>query len=153
MNTSIIINIISRLSVVEYTHNYINGFVFNGLVYYYETIGMNTEYLKLEKLPNGYHTVKYRPNNTNKKDLINSGICKVLCTESLFNEMVKNSKYNKGEIFEKLLTEKFGLEWKKDNIRVDKGADIETEEKSYSVKFEKARVIDENVLINIECGK
>lgn len=152
MNASIIINIISRLSVVEYTHNYINGFAFNGFIYYYETVGVNTEYLKLEKLSNGFHTVKYRPNNTNKKDLINSGICKVLCTESAFNEMVANSKYNKGEIFEKLITEKFGLAWAKDNIRVDRGADIETDTASYSVKFEKARIIDENVLINIECG-
>lgn len=152
MNKAIIINLIARLEKVEYTHNYIYGFIYKGFVYFYSAIGVNSKYIKLENLSNGYHTIKYRPNNSDKKALIESGICGVLCTESAFLSEVENTIYNRGEIFEKMITEKLGGMWKKDNIRVDKGADIEISEKLFSVKFEKARVIDENVLINIESG-
>ena len=52
--------------------------------------------------------------------------------------MVENSKYNKGEIFEKLITESYGQKWEKDNVPFFSGADLTVNNIAYSIKFEKA---------------
>lgn len=155
MTNVILVNLISRLEKIEYTHNYIFGFVLNSLVYSYETVGLNTG-IKLDRASSkcgGGYSLRYKPTKKELTALIASGICKVVCTENYFLDMVANSKYNKGEIFEKLITESFGIEWFKDNIRFDKGADIEINNKAYSVKFQGATIATENTITNIENGR
>lgn len=155
MTNAILTSLIARLEKVEYTHNYIFGFAANGLIYFYETTRLVTG-IKLDKASSkngGGYSLRYKPTKEEKTTLVNSGICQVLCTVEFFLELVESTKYNKGEIFEKLVTEKFGLEWYKDNVRLDKGADIEYEKGVYSVKFEKATITTERTLANIESGK
>ena len=155
MTNAILINLLARLEKIEYTHNYYMGFIANGLVYAYTTKTLTTG-IKLDKASSkngGGYSIRYSPTKAEKTDLINSGICEVICTEKFFLETVADSKYNKGEVFEKLVTEKMGLEWFKDNVRFDKGADIETNEIAYSVKFQKATIATEKTIINIENGK
>lgn len=155
MTNAILVNLISRLETVEYTHDYIFGFVLNGLVYSYNTNKL-TYGIKLDRASSkcgGGYSLRYKPTKKECETLIASGICKVICTEKYFLDMVANSKYNKGEIFEKLVTESFGIEWFKDNVRLDKGADIETSENAYSVKFQSATIVTEKTLTNIENGR
>lgn len=71
---------------------------------------------------------------------------KVLCSKEFFETTAKESKYNKGEIFEKLVTEYFAQEWTKDNIPFTEAGDIEINGKAYQIKFEKATFTNEKTL-------
>ena len=76
----------------------------------------------------------------------------VLCSEKYFNELVAESKYNNGEIFEKLVTERFGQTWKKDDIPFTDAGDIEVEGVPYQIKFQKATFCNEKSIANLEKG-
>ena len=60
--------------------------------------------------------------------------------------MVETTKYNKGEIFEKLITEYFGMKWEKDNVPFTEGGDIEINGKAFQIKYEKATFTNEKFL-------
>jgi hypothetical protein len=64
--------------------------------------------------------------------------------------MVSDSKYNKGEIFEKLVTEAYGQEWVKDNIPFTEAGDIEVDGHAYQIKYEKATFTNEKSLMKME---
>lgn len=153
--TSMLINLISRCTALAYTHDYIMGFTYKGAVYKYTCLGLGAG-IKLDRASSkngGGYSLRYRPTKAEKRALIESGICELICSTNYFNELVKNSKYNRGEIFEKLIAESYGQEWYKDNVRFDKAADLTTSEKSYSIKFEKATICTEKTLLRIESLK
>lgn len=146
----ILMNLISRYESVAYTNNYIYGFTYKSFVYYVETTGLKFG-VKLDKASSkngGGYSIRYNPTKAVKEDLINSGVAKVLCTKELFNTEKTNSKYNRGEIFEKMITEKHGQEWKKDTVPFYEGADLTTD-KAWSIKFEKATICTEKTLTRI----
>ena len=68
---------------------------------------------------------------------------KVLCSAKFFNEQVANSKYNKGEIFERLVTEWYGQEWEKDNVPFTDDGDLTVDGIAYQIKYEQATFITE----------
>lgn len=57
-------------------------------------------------------------------------------------EMLKAEKYNKGEIFEKLVTEYFGQVWEKDNIPFWVQGDIEINGKQIQIKLDSATLMN-----------
>jgi hypothetical protein len=67
----------------------------------------------------------------------------------MFETLVEESKYNKGEIFEKLVTENFGQEWTKDNVPFTKGGDLTVNGIAYQIKFEKATFTNEKTLARL----
>ena len=73
----------------------------------------------------------------------------LLCSEKFFNEQVAESKYNNGEIFEKMVTEYFGQVWVKDNVPFTKAGDIETDGVAYQIKYQKATFCNEKSLANL----
>ena len=134
-----------------YTNNYIYGFSMYGNIYYY--ILTSLHFIKLDKQSSkngGGYSLRYKPTKKEKENIIKSGICKILCSEDYFKNAVENSKYNKGEIFEKMITEKSGQVWEKDNIPFYKGADLTINNIAYSIKFEKATICTENILNKLE---
>lgn len=151
MTNAILINLIARYNSKAFTHNYIMGFTFNDAVYYVEQVGLSFG-VKLDKASSkngGGYSIRYNPTKDEKKALVESGLAKMLCSRDFFKSTVENSKYNKGEIFEKLITEMFGQTWEKDNVPFFSGADLTTEEKAYSLKFEKATICTESTLNRI----
>jgi hypothetical protein len=52
--------------------------------------------------------------------------------------MLIDEKYNKGEMFEKAVTEYYGQEWQKDNVPFHKAGDINVGGVEIQIKFEKA---------------
>ena len=106
----------------------------------------NVKFDKQSSKNGGGYSLRYKPTKKEKENIIKSGICKILCSEDYFKNAVENSKYNKGEIFEKMITEKSGQVWEKDNIPFYKGADLTTNNIAYSIKFEKATICTENIL-------
>lgn len=140
---------INAYNSVAYTHNYIFGFVFNGVVYEVNTTEeILPEILKLDVASRGYgKALRFCPTKEIKMSLV--GIATPLCSVEVFTYEVKNSKYNKGEIFEKLVTEKFGQVWEKDNVPFTKAGDVEVNGIAYQIKFEKATFCNEKSLANL----
>ena len=127
-----------------YAHKYIMGFRMNGNICFVIVEATMLDHLtKLDKASRGAgYSLRFKPNKA-QKNLMMSLEAKVLCSEKFFDELVEMSKYNRGEIFEKLITEYFGQTWVKDNIPYTEAGDIEVDGVAYQIKFEKATFITE----------
>ena len=147
MNTSLFEKMISRYNELSYTHHYIYGFYFQNNVYMVEATAEVMPYiLKLDKASRGAgYSLRFSPNKVQKTFLLTKG-AKVLCSKAFFETSVKESKYNKGEIFEKMITESYGQEWTKDNVPFTKDGDLTVNNVAYQIKFEKATFINEKTL-------
>ena len=72
--------------------------------------------------------------------------------ESKFLQLVEASKYNKGEVLEKILTEKRGMAWQKDSVRYDKAGDIDLKRDKIQVKFENASLTSAYTMTRVVSG-
>ena len=68
---------------------------------------------------------------------------KVICSTEYFNEVHASTKYNRGEVFEMMVTESKGQTWTKDNVPYTEDGDITVDGIAYQIKFEKATFINE----------
>ena len=150
MNTALFHSMITAYNNLSYTHNYIFGFFFNGNVYMVTAMSEILPYiLKLDKASRGQgYSIRFSPNLSQKALLLSKGAT-LLCSKEYFDLCVANSKYNKGEIFEKMVTEYFGQEWEKDNVPFTDGGDLETNGIAYQIKFEKATFTNEKTLARL----
>ena len=142
---------IDRYNELSYTHNYIFGLAFNGNIYATFTDESVLPYVctldKASSKNGGGYSLRYKPNKAQKTTLFaNSEKTFIICSVEYFNEMVATTKYNKGEIFEKLITEYFGMKWEKDNVPFTDGGDIEINGKAFQIKYEKATFTNEKFL-------
>lgn len=146
-NTALFKMMIDRYNELAYTHDYIYGFFFQNLVYMVKATEKDMPYIcKLDKASRGAgYSLRFSPNKKQKALLLAKGAT-ALCSKEFFEELVKNSKYNKGEIFEKIVTEYFGQKWTKDNIPFTDAGDIEVNGKAFQIKFEKATFTNEKTL-------
>lgn len=94
------------------------------------------------------YALRFRPNKEQKMLLMTCGAV-ALCSEKFFNDMVTESKYNRGEIFEKMVTEKFGQVWEKDNVPFTEAGDIEVNGTAYQIKYESATFTNEKLLASL----
>lgn len=143
-NSELKATIQSFYNKTAYAHLYIMGFRMNGNIYFIVVEAAMLDHLtKLDKASRGAgYSLRFKPNKA-QKNLMMSLEAKVLCSEKFFDELVEMSKYNRGEIFEKLITEYFGQTWVKDNIPYTEAGDIEVDGIAYQIKFEKATFITE----------
>ena len=74
----------------------------------------------------------------------------VLCSVNYFESVKADCKYNKGEVFEKLVTEFYGQEWTKDNVPFTVDGDLTVNGTAYQIKFEKATFCNEKSLANLK---
>ena len=134
---------INGYNSVAYTHNYIFGFTFKGNVYMSEVTSTVLEDVltldRTSKNRGGAQVLRYKPNTTQKMVLFESAT--LLCTVEEFEERVAESKYNRGEVFEAMITEYFGQEWEKDNVPFTEDGDITVNGKAIQIKFEKATFV------------
>lgn len=150
-NENIFRNLISFYTSRAFTDNYIFGFTLAGMVYMV-TINHADDVLpyvmNLDKASRGQgYALRFKPNKAQKAVLMESGDIKALCSMEYFEECVNNSKYNKGEIFEKMVTESFGLTWEKDNVPYTDAGDIRVGQIDYQIKFEKATFTNEKSMM------
>lgn len=135
---------------VAFTDKYILGWTLRHVVYFTicdrELVDRVT---CLDKASRGAgYALRFKPNTDQKYMLMANG-AKALCSEEYFNTLVCESKYNRGEIFEKLITEYAGQKWEKDNIPFTMAGDIEWSGVAYQIKFEKATFTNEKSLMNL----
>lgn len=149
-NTTLFKSMIDRYNEVSYTHNYIYGFYFQNMVYMVEAKSDIMPYiLKLDKASRGAgYSLRFCPTVAQKTFLMAKGAV-LLCSKDFFDATVKTSKYNKGEVFEKMVTEFFGQEWVKDTVPFTEDGDITVDGIAYQVKFEKATFTNEKTLARL----
>lgn len=133
-----------------YTHDYIYGFYFENKVWMVITDkSINPYILTLDKASRGQgYSLRFKPTKAQKLVLM-AKEPRLICSKEFFDAEVKNSKYNRGEIFEKMISEMFGIEWEKDRLPFWEGGDLEINGKAYQVKFEKATFTNEKTLARL----
>ena len=146
-NTNLFQNMIDKYNKLSFTHRYVFGFYFKNNVYVVEETSAVLPYvLKLDKASRGQgYGLRFAPTNDQKVLLLSKG-AQILCSKEYFDTVVENSKYNKGEIFEKMVTESVGQTWKKDNVPFTDGGDLTVDGVAYQIKFEKATFTNEKTL-------
>ena len=147
MDNSALVNMIDRYNSLSYAHNYIIGFSDDNKVY---AVITDSNILPLVcKLDRGSrnngNSLRFIPTKKQK------AILKTLnpffvCTVEDFNNQLQSFRYNRGELFEKLVTEFFGQEWKKDFIPFTVAGDIVINNIPYQIKFERATFVTEGTL-------
>ena len=134
----------------SFTHSYIFGILFKGNLYMIITDDSSFgQLLKLDKASRGAgYSLRFRPNRQQKSLLMGmETIC--LCSAEMFKALCAESKYNKGEVFEKLVTEYFGQTWEKDNVPFTEDGDITVDGVAYQIKFEQATFITEKQMLRM----
>lgn len=149
-NTALHLNLINRYNAVAYTHEYVWGFTYKKNVYMAVTDASMMPFVTcLDKASRGAgYALRFCPNAEQKVALL--PYATLLCSETYFNEVVADSKYNKGEIFEKMVTEYHGQVWTKDNIPFTEDGDITVDGIAYQIKFQKATFCNEKSIANLE---
>lgn len=150
MNTTLYNNLIDRYNAISFTHHYIFGFTYKGNVYACKATSEVLPYvLTLDKAGRGAgNAIRFKPNTSQKLLLLKNS--EVICSVKFFEELTAESKYNRGEIFEKIITENAGQVWKKDNIKFTEAPDVIINNIGYQIKFEKATFVNEKSLASLE---
>lgn len=149
-NTTLFNSMIDRYNELSYTHEYIFGFTYKHNVY---SVNITSEILpyilKLDKASRGAgYALRFKPTTSQKVLLLTKG-AKVLCSEEFFNMEVENSRYNKGEIFEKMVTENAGQEWHKDSVPFTMDGDVTINNVAYQIKYQSATFTNEKTLARL----
>lgn len=143
---------LDKYNSLSFTHRYIFGFHFKKNIYLVEaTSEILPLILTLEKASSkngGGYGLRFNPNTKQKVLLLSKG-ARVLCSKAYFDEIANNSKYNKGDVFERMVTEKCGQMWHKDNLPFTMAGDIEVNGIAYQIKFEKATFVNEKTLARL----
>lgn len=146
-----LMDLVTRYHAKAFTKNYIMVYNVKGVVYFTVCTSELVDHVVcLDKASRGQgYSLRFKPNAEQKRMLMAHG-CKVLCSAKFFEEQVAESKYNRGEIAEKLVTEYVGQTWVKDNVPFTDAGDIEINGIAYQIKYEKATFTNEKSLASLE---
>ena len=146
-NANLFNAMIDRYNELSFTHNYIYGFTYKKMVYMVHADNSVMPFvLTLDEGSRGAgFSLRFKPNNSQKLLLISKG-AQILCSQTAFENVVKDSKYNRGEIFEKMITERYGQKWEKDTVPFTDDGDLTVDGIAYQIKFEKATFTSERQL-------
>ena len=112
---------------------YIIGFSHKGKIYMDMVDHLDPDMITLESASkNQGVSLRFRPKSAHKAEML----LKAVCLGTM--EMLLDEKYNKGEMFEKVITEYYGQEWVKDTVPFHKAGDINIGGVEIQIKFEKA---------------
>ena len=142
---------ISRYNALSAATAYLIGFIWNGIVYYTISAHIADDFLKLDRMSSkrgGWAKIRVKLNAAARKELVTSGTAKPIgIAADLLNS---NDKYNKGERFEKLVTEKLTSEtWVKDSVPFNVAGDIVLNGEQVQIKFDGAELTNEKILMRI----
>lgn len=151
-NTTIFNALTNGYNALSYTHNYIFGFEYKHNVYMVKATAEVLPYvLTLDKASRGAgYALRFKPTTDQKLFLMQGA--EVLCSSEFFASAVAESKYNAGEIFEKMVTEKFGQVWVKDNVPFTEDGDLTVDGIAYQIKFQKATFTNEKSLARLQAA-
>lgn len=152
-NELLLKTLIDGYNAIAYTHKYWFGFVDRKNVYACQVTSEVLPYiLKIDDAGRDQgKSLRYKAPNKQMRELlkVNAESIILLCSEKCFKDEVENSIYNKGEIFEKLLTEHFGQTWVKDHVPFIEAGDIEINNVPYQIKYINATFCTEKSLASL----
>lgn len=118
--------------------SYILGFIFNKMLYFVEVAEIMPRFLTVEEASrNQGENLRLRIRKAYKESLMKKN---PICLGSA--DLLNQEKYNKGEIFEKLVTEYFGQTWVKDTIPFWVQGDINVEGREVQIKLDSATLMN-----------
>ncbi len=128
-------------------HTYILGFVFGGNLYRVTlTFAELTAYIRQSRTSSQKGAVlqaRIRVKSKQAAELVESGKALLMGTA----EMLEDDKHNRGEIFEKIITETLtGKTWKKDSTPFWKAGDIELNGEQIQIKLSEAELTNEKAI-------
>lgn len=150
MNNTMFRTLIRKYDHLSYTHNYMFGFADHGTVWCaLATSDLLPFVCTLDHASRGQGcALRFKP-TLGQKELLKTCETFAVCSETYFNDLFASTKYNRGEIFEKLVTEHFGQIWIKDHVPFTEAGDIEVNGTAYQIKYEKATFTNEKTLQNL----
>lgn len=124
--------------------SYIVGFVYNSYLYMVGIEEIPPRFLKIEQASrNQGDNLRLRISKKYKSQLAKKAEVLGSC------DMLNIDRYNKGEAFEKIVSEKYGIEWKKDNVPFYIAGDIEICGKQVQIKLDSATLTNSKQLEKI----
>ena len=126
---------------------YIVGFVLDGALYMVEMARIAPRFLNVEEASRNQGTnLRLRLKRAQKESLAKKAICLGSA------DVLTAGKYNKGENFEKVVTEYFGQEWEKDTVPFYVKGDICLDGKEVQIKLDTATLANEKMLNKLKRG-
>lgn len=126
--------------------SYILGFIYDKMLYMLEVAEIAPRFLNVEEASrNQGENLRLRLKKAHKASLMKK---QPICLGSA--DCLNAEKYNKGEIFEKLVTEYFGQVWKKDTVPFYKDGDITVNGKKIQIKLDSATLMNTKQIKNIK---
>jgi len=117
---------------------YILGFVFEKMLYMVMVDEIMPRYLNVEEASrNQGENLRLRLKKAHRAQLMKKS---PICLGSA--DCLNAEKYNKGEIFEKLVTEYFGQTWEKDTVPFWVQGDINLDGKEVQIKLDSATLMN-----------
>lgn len=127
-------------------------FVYNKMVYAIKLKNITVEMVTLGTNSTGGLQLRLNISKAQKQQWLISGKARKIVEEEKFLEEVKASKYNKGEIAEKIMTERRGMVWTKDNVRYDKAGDVDLKRDRIQIKFQNASLTRASTIVRVVSG-
>ena len=141
---------INRYNALAVATAYIVGFVLNGMLYYTMSAHIADEFLKLDRMSSkrgGWAKIRVKLTSADRKALVECGKAIMLGSADLLDTA---DKYNKGERFERIITERLtGETWVKDSIPFNVAGDITLNGEQVQVKFDGAELTNERTLMRL----
>ena len=126
---------------------YIVGFVLDGALYMVEMARIAPRFLNVEEASRNQGTnLRLRLKRAQKESLAKKAICLGSA------DVLTAGKYNKGENFEKVVTEYYGQEWEKDTVPFYVKGDICLDGKEVQIKLDTATLANEKMLNKLKRG-
>ena len=120
---------------------YIIGFVMDKMLYMVEMERIAPRFLNVEEASrNQGDNLRLRLKKAQKQSLAKKAICLGSA------DVLTADKYNKGENFEKVVTEYFGQEWEKDTIPFYMQGDINVDGRELQIKLDSATLANSKML-------
>jgi len=141
---------INRYNALAVATAYIIGFVLDGMLYYTKSTHIADAYLKFDRMSSkrgGWAKIRVKLTAADRKALVACGQAILLGSAALLDT---NDKYNKGERFERIITETLTCEkWVKDSIPFNVAGDITLNGEEVQIKFDGAELTNERTLMRI----
>lgn len=135
MNKKAMLNEYHRYNKAEL---YIIGFSYGTAVYMILLDKIPQTIAKREKAGVKGYALRLRLNNSEKEKLLKHGAYYLCDTADL-----QNSEYNRGEHFEKVVTEFYGITWEKDYTPFYESGDITIDGQEIQIKYQNATITTE----------
>ena len=135
MNKTTMIKTYRQFSAAD---NYILGFIYDKMLYMVRVAEIMPRYLNVEEASrNQGENLRLRLKKAHKAQLMKKA---PICLGSA--DCLNDSKYNKGEVFEKLVTEYYGQTWEKDTIPFWVQGDINLNGEEVQIKLDSATLMN-----------